>query len=261
MSNVEIECREVVNELVNKVTYMCSFPPAGEAQPDEFKPVEDNMCSICLENMDSFNTNYIATSCNHAFHSTCFLQHASHNGIGCPLCRDKLVEPLTTTTSSDDDEEEDWGDSESDDDDDEDIYDNEFALRGIRWMFARNDSDPAIRAELEVPLTEEEAEEEGEYISDGGISNDSFIDSDVPEEYPGVDEVSDYLSGLNVSYKDLVISLLATNWEEIYGEKTSYRNTDTRVYCMMDRFISNHFVSSTRGNSVADIAAQEALDR
>ncbi len=102
---------------------------------------EPKTCSICLDDIDSKNNN-MTTDCGHCFHTTCFLQHVSHNGFACPNCRNQIIEE--PECESDDDEDEDEDEYEEDDEDDEeneDVDDFDYALRGMRWMFERVEDD------------------------------------------------------------------------------------------------------------------------
>lgn len=99
---------------------------------------EDICCAICLDNVDS-SMNIIKTECNHCFHSKCFLQNAAHNGFNCPMCRNELASAP----------------SDEDSDDDSDDYDEDeedFLLRGARWLMMRAEGE-----EIEEDDTDDES--------------------------------------------------------------------------------------------------------
>jgi hypothetical protein len=53
--------------------------------------MNSSSCPICFEEIDS-NTNALQTSCDHRFHTKCFLQHTKLNGYTCPYCRNELLD-------------------------------------------------------------------------------------------------------------------------------------------------------------------------
>jgi len=53
--------------------------------------MNSSSCPICFEEMDS-TTNALQTSCDHRFHTKCFLQHTKLNGYTCPYCRNELLD-------------------------------------------------------------------------------------------------------------------------------------------------------------------------
>ena len=53
--------------------------------------MNSSSCPICFEEIDS-TTNALQTSCDHRFHTKCFLQHTKLNGYTCPYCRNELLD-------------------------------------------------------------------------------------------------------------------------------------------------------------------------
>lgn len=145
---------------------------------------EDLCCSICLDDID-ISMNVIKTECKHCFHSNCFLQNAAHNGFNCPLCRNELAEVP------------------QDEDDDDDDYDNDeefeedFALRGSRWLFMRAEGEPI-----------DEDDNDDETLSDSS-DDDNYVRF-VSEETPIVTiaEVCDKIRQRGVTYEQLVALLI-----------------------------------------------------
>lgn len=130
-------------------------------------------CPICFEEIPADSSNSLQTSCNHKFHTNCFLKHTAVNGYTCPYCRKVLVETVTTETeevnndrnlfirnhsileegmmSYEDSDEDNDENSDDDDDDDEEEEENndgyevdpENAMMApMRWMFQRANDEP-----------------------------------------------------------------------------------------------------------------------
>lgn len=49
-------------------------------------PQENEMCSICFENLDE---SAVMTKCNHKFHANCLLDWKKTGAVTCPMCRTK----------------------------------------------------------------------------------------------------------------------------------------------------------------------------
>ena len=146
---------------------------------------EDLCCSICLDDID-ISMNVIKTECKHCFHSNCFLQNAAHNGFNCPLCRNELAE-----IPKDDDSEDDYYEEENEDED--------FLLRGSRWLFMRADGESIEEDDNDdVSLGSDSDDDDLEYVrnSHEGIPNISIHD------------ISEKLLGLGITYKQLVALLV-----------------------------------------------------
>ena len=61
-----------------------------------------NECPICMDDIIGLN-NRVTTECGHAFHCSCLMQNAAHNGFGCPYCRTTMAEiPDDSDLDSDD---------------------------------------------------------------------------------------------------------------------------------------------------------------
>ena len=101
---------------------------------------EQKTWSICLDDIDGKNNN-MTTDCGHCFHTTCFLQHVSHNGFACPNCRNQIIEEPECESDDSDDDEDEYEEDEEDDEENEDVDDFDYALRGMRWMFERVNED------------------------------------------------------------------------------------------------------------------------
>lgn len=112
-----------------------------------------NDCSICMEIINP-ELNCIITECGHYFHSRCLLTNVARNGFGCPNCRTKMIDENIVDNAENnaeenvqtgffiDDEEYDVDSWQPSNDDDDDIEErNDYALRGMRMLFALNEGD------------------------------------------------------------------------------------------------------------------------
>ena len=97
-----------------------------------------NECPICMDCIDG-DKNQVTTECGHKFHASCLMKNVSHNGFGCPYCRTSMAEDVaddgSDTEYSDDD------DDDDDDDDENELDPDDFALRGMRWLFQRSEGE------------------------------------------------------------------------------------------------------------------------
>lgn len=99
-----------------------------------------NDCPICLEAICD-SKNHVTTDCGHSFHTNCLMTSVAHNGFGCPYCRAVMAE---VPEDEDEDEEEYEEDSE-----------DEYVMRGMRWLFQR-----ANNEELDEDEDDEDEEED-----------------------------------------------------------------------------------------------------
>jgi hypothetical protein len=92
-------------------------------------------CSICLDDIES-SKNKLTTECGHTFHTSCLLKNASINGFGCPMCRAVLAD------EPDDDDDDEYEEEEEE----EELYE-EYALRGMRWLFQQAQGEVIVEAD------------------------------------------------------------------------------------------------------------------
>ena len=150
----------------------------------DFTTIDEICCAICLDAVD-VSMNVIKTECNHCFHSTCFLQNAAHNGFSCPMCRNELASVPT------DDEDDDENTVYSDDNDNE-VEDEDFALRGVRWLMMRAEGE-----EIEEDDTDDE--------STGSDYDDEFVRYGNDENTnPTIAEISQQLIARGITYEQIV---------------------------------------------------------
>ena len=62
-----------------------------------------NECPICMDDIIGLN-NRVTTECGHAFHCSCLMQNAAHNGFGCPYCRTVMAEEPVEDDDDDQDD-------------------------------------------------------------------------------------------------------------------------------------------------------------
>jgi len=104
-------------------------------------------CPICMDNILE-TTNKVITECGHCFHTSCLMTNISHNGFGCPYCRTVMAEESSC--------------SEDEDAYEQGFYQEEedYSLRGMRWLFQRVNEEPIEEDDDESDEEEDEAEEE-----------------------------------------------------------------------------------------------------
>ena len=146
---------------------------------------EDLCCSICLDDID-ISMNVIKTECKHCFHSNCFLQNAAHNGFNCPLCRGILAE----VPQDEDDEDDDYDNDEE--------FEEDFALRGSRWLFMRAEGEPIDEEDTDDETLSDSSGGETEYVR--------YVSEDVP--VISIAQVTEKIRQRGVTYEQLVALLI-----------------------------------------------------
>lgn len=61
----------------------------GPAPPPPQPKINDDKCSICLEQLES--TNLVITKCGHCFHGSCIFKMVKTDKCYCPICRTNLL--------------------------------------------------------------------------------------------------------------------------------------------------------------------------
>ena len=163
-------------------------------------------CPICMENIDSV-CNRVVTECGHAFHCSCLMKNAAHNGFGCPYCRTVMAEQPEDSDSEDDD-----SDSEE-----ETVFD-EDALTSFRMFHQR--------------INGEEIEEQEEDDDDWGtVDSEVEVEGEVlVSELPDSSYVAEKLLGRGITFEDLVKDALFnahSNWGDHFSE---YERRSSEVY-------------------------------
>ena len=168
----------------------------------------NNECPICMDDIQS-NVNCVTTECGHQFHTSCLMKNVAHNGFGCPYCRNALAEEL-------EEEEDDISDDESISLEDEDLYDD-YALRGMRWLFQQNSNEP---------FDEEEEDDEEE----------EAVEEQIPK--PSAALIAKKLTDQGITMEDLVKCMLL-NHEE-YDEDETYEAKENELFGKFRIIISNY---------------------
>lgn len=155
-------------------------------------------CCICMDSIVDKNINCVTTECGHTFHTNCLMANISHNGFGCPYCRQVMAEEPQDT---EDDESETISEYDTIETEPE-LYDD-YALRGMRWMFQREE-------EGEVS-NDEETDEDGE-SSDEGSEEENII-------RPSISLIAEKLSQRGTTYEDLIKAYLSlVSFDEYEGD-------------------------------------------
>ena len=160
-------------------------------------------CPICMENIDSV-CNRVVTECGHAFHCSCLMKNAAHNGFGCPYCRTVMAEQPEES------------DDEDSDDEEETVFD-EDALTSFRMFHQR--------------INEEEVEEQEEDDDDWGtVDSEVEVDGEVlVSAMPDSVYVAEKLLGRGITFEDLVKDALY-NAHSNWGDFDEYERRSSEVY-------------------------------
>ena len=165
-------------------------------------------CPICMDNI-SETSNKVITECGHCFHTSCLMTNISHNGFGCPYCRTIMAEELA---------------SEDDSQHDEGFYHDEqeedYSLRGMRWLFQRANGEEDDDEESDE---EEEEEEEVEEES-------------VPK--PSVQFLTQKLIRQGVTMEQLVKTLLLQH-DEYYDHDEEFEHVSDQLFGKIRIVLSN----------------------
>jgi len=164
-------------------------------------------CPICMDTIEGLY-NRVVTECGHAFHCSCLMQNAAHNGFGCPYCRTKMAEEP--------EEEEDGEDEEYDE---VTVFD-EDALTSFRMFHQRINGEEV----------EEEPAEEWESI-DGSDDDEQYV-------MPTADYIAQKLTERGINLEDLVKNILFQEHSN-YGENyIEYNRRSSEVYGQFRAIIS-----------------------
>lgn len=104
MSNIKrnIKNHKKSNKKINKKTTPCNNKKTKNAtrKYKKIKGGDDNVCSICLDEMNETTDDIINLTCNHKFHKECLYNYCKHSEkkndenknriCNCPLCRRQL---------------------------------------------------------------------------------------------------------------------------------------------------------------------------
>tara|TARA_B100000674_G_C37666790_1_gene835147 strand:+ start:36 stop:491 length:456 start_codon:yes stop_codon:yes gene_type:complete len=54
--------------------------------------MEENICSICYEEINTEDNNTYTLECNHCYHAACIIKWFRNNHNNCPLCNDATID-------------------------------------------------------------------------------------------------------------------------------------------------------------------------
>ena len=224
-------------------------------------------CVICYEVIGT--TNVVTTECGHLFHCSCLMKNASVNGFGCPMCRTEMAPNSKPEQDEEDEDEDDDDDDEEEEEDDE--FDDQadyivdlrsdpeeqenYALRGLRWMFTRAELEESIQLDGNslalspvsmrrnariYPTTQvsiaRDLEQELDDVSDESINEDEEIESEANwQRYAEREKKLDAMTNTmikkfsaRVPYQDLWKAYLAISDPEIFYGGV-YEKADTKI--------------------------------
>lgn len=163
-------------------------------------------CPICLDCITDIK-NRVTTECGHCFHTNCLMTSVAHNGFGCPYCRTAMAEEVKEEEDSE------WGS----------VDDDEYALRGFRFMFNRLAGEPDDEQDiLEENEDNEDNEEEGEQ----------------DESKPSAEYITQKLTQQGVTMEQLVKAMLINHDE--YENEDTFRCVEGDLFGKLRIIISNY---------------------
>ena len=192
--------------------------------------------------------NRVTTECGHAFHCSCLMQNAAHNGFGCPYCR-------TTMAEIPDD-----SDSDSDDsitissfyNDEEDEFLTSFRmfhqqLNGQEVEEEDSDSDSTDWSDEDSDSDEEEdgLVEGLEIIGQPVVERDQpVVERDVRGAPPVVDadsaHITQKLMERGITFEDLVKTILFHEHDNYLNRYSHHERRSSEIYgqfkAVMSRF-------------------------
>jgi len=181
-------------------------------------------CPICMDEID-LTRNCVTTECGHKFHAKCLMQNVAHNGFSCPNCRAEMAE---VEKVNDDDYYDDGGEEEEEEEEDNE----DFYLKGMRWLFQRvlneelDDFDYDIDEEEDFLYQEQEQDEDDE----------EFV-------APTVTQIVTNLTGLGITFEDVVKSILNDNHEEY---SMSYDRLTNDIHEKIRTYVTNYNYDNQR---------------
>jgi hypothetical protein len=192
-------------------------------------------CPICMDSIEGL-CNRVVTECGHAFHCSCLMQNAAHNGFGCPYCRTKMA-----------DEPEEEGDEDEDDDSvEDDTVFEEDVLTSFR-MFHQ---------QINGEEVEEEPAEEWESVAS---DEEGETEEDAEEQVmPDAAYMTQKLTDRGITMEDLVKNILFqehSNWSQHYED---YDRRSSEVYGQFRAVISQY--TPTRATQQVVVESQQIIE-
>ena len=192
-------------------------------------------CCICMDNIVNSKTNCVTTECGHRFHTSCLMANVSHNGFGCPYCRQIMAEK-----PQDDDESETLSDYETVDSDVE-LYDD-YALRGMRWMFQREEGTQIEENDNEEDDNEEDDNENNNQNNNNNNNNNTAEEQRNQLIRPNISFVAEKLAQRGTTYEDLIQAYLAiVDFEEYEGDiLEEFMKKENTIFKKVKNIIREH---------------------
>ncbi len=174
-----------------------------------------NECPICMDTIEGL-CNRVVTECGHAFHCSCLMQNAAHNGFGCPYCRTKMA---------DEPEEEEDDEDDVDSIEEETVFDSD-ALTSFR-MFHQ---------QINGEEVEEEEAEEWETV-DGDEDED---DEEPASPRPDAAYMAQKLAARGITFEDLVKNIMFQEHGNFGEHFIEYERRSSEVYGQFRAVISQY---------------------
>ena len=188
-----------------------------------------NECPICMDVIEGV-CNKVVTECGHAFHCSCLMKNASHNGFGCPYCRTAMAE--TPAAAEEDDE-------YDEEDEEESIFD-EDVLTGFRMFHQRINGEEV----------EEEAPEEWESVAESEEEEEEEEEETMPDSV----YISQKLVERGITFDDLVKSLLVAEHSNFGSHYSDYERRSSEIYGQFRAAISQYRPEQIRTVAIPEVA-------
>lgn len=183
-------------------------------------------CPICMDPIEGL-CNRVVTDCGHAFHCSCLMQNAAHNGFGCPYCRTKMAED---PKEKEDEEYSEYSDEHSSVLADGTIFD-EDTLTSFRMFHQR----------INEEEVEEEPAEEWESIP-SDEEEESEPDEDLEgQSMPDAAYVAQKLAERGITMEDLVKNILCRmSLHNLWSYDAEHERRSFEVYGQFRSIISQY---------------------
>lgn len=202
-------------------------------------------CPICM-NVIEGNKNCVITECGHCFHASCLMSNVAHNGFGCPYCRTAMTQNVPSRRNHGHYEDDDEDDDEDEDDEIEDDIQEEYALRGFRFMqntLEGQEHDPQDIEDEEYDNTNHNNDDDNETITQTTIRPElpdaAYIAKRLFEDGITMEKIIKCLMNRHEEYMHDEIEIID---DEIYDKMCTYIDR----FIMIDRFEHDEDDDDTR---------------
>ena len=173
-------------------------------------------CPICMDTIEGL-CNRVVTECGHAFHCSCLMQNAAHNGFGCPYCRTKMAE----------EPEQEESDDGYDDEEEVTVFESD-ALTSFRMFHQRINGEE---------VEEEEAEE---WATVDGDEEEEDEEEEEAEQFPDAAYMAQKLTERGITLEDLVKDILYQEHSHFGTNYTDYERRSSEVYGQFRAIITQY---------------------